>query len=164
MIILGIDPGIAIVGYGVIECVGNGYKPIEYGCITTDSKLDFPERLKIVYDELSEIIDTYNPVEMAIEELFFNKNVRTAIKVGQARGVEILAAVNKGLDIYEYTPLQIKQGIVGYGRAEKRQVQEMVKMFLNLKEIPRPDDAADALAVAICHANSLKFKENFRMK
>lgn len=164
MIILGIDPGIAIVGYGLIQCVGNSYKPIEYGCITTDSKLEFPERLKIVYDELSSIIDTYKPSELAIEELFFNKNVRTAIKVGQARGVEILAAVNKGLDIYEYTPLQIKQGIVGYGRAEKRQVQEMVKMFLNLREIPKPDDAADALAVALCHANCLKFKENFRMK
>ncbi|NLY46485.1 MAG: crossover junction endodeoxyribonuclease RuvC [Tissierella sp.] len=164
MIVLGIDPGIAIVGYGVIQCVGNSYKPIEYGCITTDSKLDFPDRLKIVYDELIKIIDTYNPVEMAVEELFFNKNVKTAIKVGQARGVEILAGVNKGLDIYEYTPLQIKQGIVGYGRAEKHQVQEMVKMFLNLKEIPKPDDAADALAVALCHGNSLKFKENFRMK
>lgn len=164
MIILGIDPGIAMVGYGVIQCIGNKYKPIEYGCITTDSKLDFPDRLKIVYDELTNIIDTYNPVEMAVEELFFNKNVRTAIKVGQARGVEILAGVNKGLDIYEYTPLQIKQGIVGYGRAEKHQVQEMVKMFLNLKEIPKPDDAADALAVALCHAHCLKFKESFRMK
>ncbi len=164
MIILGIDPGIAMVGYGVIECIGNSYKAIEYGCIRTDSKLDFPDRLKIVYDELTNIIDTYNPVEMAVEELFFNKNVRTAIKVGQARGVEILAGVNKGLDIYEYTPLQIKQGIVGYGRAEKHQVQEMVKMFLNLKEIPKPDDTADALAVAICHASCLKFKENFRMK
>ena len=164
MIILGIDPGIAIVGYGIIECFGNSHKPIEYGCITTDSNLDFPDRLKIIYDEMSNIIDTYKPEDMAIEELFFNKNVKTAIKVGHARGVEILAAVNKGLDIYEYTPLQIKQGIVGYGRAEKHQVQEMVKMFLNLKEIPKPDDAADALAVALCHASCLKFKENFRMK
>ncbi len=164
MIILGIDPGIAIVGYGLIECVGNSHRPIEYGCITTDAKLDFPHRLKIVYDELIKIIDTYKPEEMAIEELFFNKNVKTAMKVGQARGVEILAGVNKGLSIYEYTPLQIKQGIVGYGRAEKHQVQEMVKMFLNLKEIPKPDDAADALAVALCHASCLKFKDSFRMK
>jgi len=101
---------------------------------------------------------------MAIEELFFNKNVRTAIKVGQARGVEILAGVNSGLNIYEYTPLQIKQGVVGYGTAEKHQVQEMVKLLLNLKEIPKPDDTSDALAVAICHAHSIKFKENFRMK
>ncbi|HLS53048.1 MAG TPA: crossover junction endodeoxyribonuclease RuvC [Tissierellaceae bacterium] len=164
MIILGIDPGIAIVGYGLIECRGNSFKAIEYGTIVTDSKLLFPDRLKIVYDKLGEIIDEYKPNDMAIEELFFNKNIKTAIKVGQARGVEILAGVNKGLDIYEYTPLQIKQAIVGYGRAEKRQVQEMVKLLLNLKEIPKPDDAADALAVAICHGSSLKFKEDFRMK
>ncbi|HZK00090.1 MAG TPA: crossover junction endodeoxyribonuclease RuvC [Tissierellaceae bacterium] len=164
MIILGIDPGIAIVGYAVIECLGNSHKAIEYGCIRTDSNLDFPDRLKIVYDEITNLIDTYKPEDMAIEELFFNKNVKTAIKVGHARGVEILAAANKGLGVYEYTPLQIKQGVVGYGRAEKHQVQEMVKMFLNLKEIPRPDDAADALAVALCHASCLKFKENFKMK
>lgn len=164
MIILGIDPGIAIVGYGIIKCEGNSYKPLEYGCIRTDSKAYFPDRLKIVYEELMDIIDTYKPQDMAIEELFFNKNVRTAIKVGQARGVEILAGVNSGLNIYEYTPLQIKQGVVGYGTAEKQQVQEMVKLLLNLKEIPKPDDTSDALAVAICHAHSIKFKENFRMK
>lgn len=99
-----------------------------------------------------------------MEELFFNKNVKTAIKVGQARGVEILAAINKGKDVYEYTPLQIKQSVAGYGRAEKRQVQEMVKLLLNLKEIPKPDDAADALAVAICHSSCLKFKDMFIMK
>jgi len=164
MIILGIDPGIAIVGYSIVECKGNYFKSIDYGCITTDSKLLFPDRLKIIYDELSQIIDKYNPEDLAIEELFFNKNVKTAIKVGQARGVAVLAAVNKGLGIYEYTPLQIKQAVVGYGRAEKYQVQEMVKMLLNLKEIPKPDDAADALAVSICHGSSLKFKESFKMK
>lgn len=164
MIILGVDPGIAIVGYSIVECKGNHFKPIEYGCITTDSKLLFPDRLKIIYDELSQVIDKYNPEDLAIEELFFNKNVKTAIKVGQARGVAILAAVNKGLRIYEYTPLQIKQSVVGYGRAEKHQVQEMVKMLLNLKEIPKPDDAADALAVGICHGSSLKFKDSFKMK
>lgn len=163
MIILGIDPGIAIVGYGVIEYVGNSYKTIEYGCITTDPKYDFPQRLKIIYDEMIDIIDTYKPEDMAIEELFFNKNTKTALKVGHARGVIVLAAVNSGLSIYEYTPLQIKQGIVGYGRAEKQQIQEMVKMLLNLKKIPKPDDAADALAVALCHASCLKFRENFRM-
>lgn len=163
MIILGVDPGIAIVGYGVIECVGNHNKPIEYGCIRTDPKYGFPERLKIIYDEITKIIDTYNPTDMAIEELFFNKNTKTALKVGQARGVMVLAGINSGLDIFEYTPLQIKQGIVGYGRAEKHQVQEMVKMFLNLKEIPKPDDAADALAIALCHTSCLKFKDNFRM-
>lgn len=164
MIILGIDPGIAIVGYGVIQCKGNHFKTIDYGCITTDSSLLFPERLKIVYNEIIKIIDKYKPEDLAIEELFFNKNAKTAIKVGQARGVEILAAVNRNMDVYEYTPLQIKQAIVGYGRAEKHQVQEMVKVLLNLKEIPKPDDVADALAVAICHGSSLKFKENFLMK
>lgn len=164
MIILGIDPGIAIVGYGLIECIGNNFKPIDYGVIRTDAKIAFPERLKIVYDEMEKIIDIYTPQDLAVEELFFNKNVKTAIKVGQARGVEILAAVNKGLDIYEYTPLQIKQGVVGYGRASKRQVQDMVKILLNLKKIPKPDDAADALAVAICHGQSLRFKEMFKMK
>lgn len=164
MIILGIDPGFAIVGYSVIEYKGNKFRPLEYGAITTDSKALFPDRIKIIYDELLDIIDQYKPEDLAIEELFFNKNVKTAIKVGQARGVEILAAINKGLNIYEYTPLQIKQATVGYGRAEKHQVQEMVKILLNLKEIPKPDDVADALAVAICHASSLNFKENFRMK
>lgn len=164
MIILGIDPGIAIVGYSIIECNGNNYKAIEYGCITTSSKIEFPERLKIIYDDLIQIIDKYNPEEAAIEELFFNKNVATAINVGHARGVQILAAMHRNLRIYEYTPLQIKQAVVGYGRADKNQVQQMVKMLLNLKEIPKPDDAADALAIAMCHGSSLKFKENFRMK
>lgn len=164
MRILGIDPGYAIVGYSVIECSGNNYIPLEYGAITTDSKTPFPERIKIIYNELIDIIDEYKPEDLAIEELFFNKNVKTAIKVGEARGVQILAAINKELKVYEYTPLQIKQATVGYGRAEKHQVQEMVKMLLNLKKIPKPDDVSDALAVAICHGSSLKFKEEFRMK
>ncbi len=164
MIILGIDPGIAIVGYGLIECKANKFKVLDYGVITTKSNELFPDRIKIIYDCLLDIIDMYKPEDLAVEELFFNKNVKTAIKVGQARGVEILAGVNRGLKVYEYTPLQIKQGIAGYGRAEKHQVQEMVKILLNLKDIPKPDDAADALAVAICHASSIKFKENFRMK
>lgn len=164
MIILGIDPGLAIVGYGIIECNGNKFRALEYGAIVTEAETNFPDRLKIIYEEMTNIIEEFNPIDLAIEELFFNKNVKTAIKVGQARGVEVLAAVNKGLEIYEYTPLQIKQGVVGYGRAEKRQVQEMVKMLLNLKDIPKPDDVADALAVALCHGYSLKFKEMFRMK
>lgn len=164
MIIIGIDPGIAIVGYGVVKLTGNKFEVLDYGAITTESKMDFPDRLKIIYNKMTEIIDKYSPTDLAMEELFFNKNVKTAIKVGQARGVEILAAVNKGVEIYEYTPLQIKQAVVGYGRADKNQVQEMVKMLLNLKEIPKPDDVADALAVALCHGNSLKFKEMFRMK
>lgn len=164
MKILGIDPGIAMVGYGIVQCTGNHYKAIDYGCIKTSSKSLFPDRLKYVYDEIINIINKYEPDEMAIEELFFNKNVKTAIKVGQARGVEILAAKNMGLEIYEYTPLQVKQAVVGYGRAEKRQVQEMIKILLNLEKIPKPDDVADALAVATCHGSSLKFKDNFRMK
>lgn len=164
MIILGIDPGIAIVGYSIIECNGNKFRAIDYGCIKTESNLLFPERIKIIYDRLIEIIEKYKPDDLAVEELFFNKNVKTAIKVGQARGVEILAAVNQGLEIYEYTPLQIKQAVVGYGRADKNQVQEMVKILLNLKEKPKPDDVADALAVAICHGSSIKFKDEFRMK
>lgn len=164
MIILGIDPGIAIVGYGVIECIGNHFRAIDYGAITTDSKLIFPERLKLVYDELTNIIEKYKPDDFAIEELFYNKNAKTVNKVGQARGVEILAAINQSLRIYEYTPLQIKQAVVGYGRAEKHQVQEMVKMLLNLKDIPKPDDVADALAVAITHGSCLNFKDMFLMK
>lgn len=164
MLILGIDPGIAIVGYSIVECKGNKFKAIDYGCIRTNSDLLFPERIKIIYDSLTEIIKEYRPSDLAIEELFFNKNVKTAIKVGQARGVEILAAVNENLGIYEYTPLQIKQAVVGYGRADKNQVQEMVKMLLNLDKKPKPDDVADALAVAICHGASIKFKEQFKMK
>lgn len=164
MIVLGIDPGIAIVGYGLIECRGNNFKAIDYGAIRTESKMLFPDRLKFIYDELTKIIDEYKPNDLAIEELFHNKNTKTVIKVGQARGVEVLAAVNQGLGIYEYTPLQIKQAVVGYGRAEKQQVQQMVKLLLKLKEIPKPDDVADALAIALTHGSSLNFKEGFRMK
>lgn len=164
MIIIGIDPGIAIVGYGILECNGNNYKALDYGTIETGPDEFFPARLQAVYNELSEIIKFYRPEDMAIEELFFSKNVKTAIKVGHARGVEILAAVNQDVGVYEYTPLQIKQAVVGYGRAEKRQVQEMVRLLLNLKEIPKPDDTADALAVALCHGSSIKFKESFKMR
>lgn len=164
MIILGVDPGIAIVGYSIVKCNGNNVKAIDYGCIRTESNLLFPERIKIIYDRLTEIIREYRPNDLAIEELFFNSNAKSAMIVGQARGVEILAAVNENLNIYEYTPLQIKQAVVGYGRADKNQVQQMVKILLNLDEIPKPNDAADALAVAICHGASIKFKEQFRMK
>lgn len=164
MVILGVDPGIATVGYGVVELVGNKYKVIDYGAILTPSDQLFPDRLKSVYNQLNDIIVRHRPDDLAIEELFFNKNVKTAIKVGHARGVEILAAVNHDIEVYEYTPLQVKQAVVGYGRAEKRQVQEMVKILLNLDKIPKPDDVADALAVAICHGSSLKFKESFKMR
>lgn len=164
MIIFGIDPGYAIVGYGVVEYTGNKFRTIDFGSIITEPKQTFPERLKIVYDELTVLLDRYNPDCVAIEELFFNKNVKTAINVGQARGVQLLAAINTGAEVYEYTPLQIKQGVVGYGRAEKKQVQEMVRVILGLKQVPKPDDTADALAVAICHAHSGTFKDVFKVK
>jgi crossover junction endodeoxyribonuclease RuvC len=164
MIILGVDPGIATVGFGVVELVGNKYRVLDYGAILTPSDQLFPHRLRAVYNQLNDIIKRYRPDDLAIEELFFNKNVKTAIKVGHARGVEILAAVNHDIEVYEYTPLQVKQAVVGYGRAEKKQVQEMVKILLNLDKIPKPDDVADALAVAICHGSSLKFKESFKMR
>jgi len=152
--ILGIDPGFAIVGYGVIDYEKGKYKTVDYGKITTPAGMEMPLRLKTVYDGVLRLIETYNPDVLAVEELFFNTNVKTAIAVGHARGVIVLAAANKGIKINEYTPLQIKQAVVGYGRADKNQVQQMVKMFLGLKEVPKPDDTADALAVAICHANS----------
>lgn len=164
MIIFGIDPGYAIVGFGVVEYTGNKFRTINFGSIITDPKDTFPERLKIVYDELTKLLDEYKPDCVAIEELFFNKNVKTAINVGQARGVQLLAAINTGAQVYEYTPLQIKQGVVGYGRAEKKQVQEMVRVILGLKNVPKPDDTADALAVAICHAHSGTFKDSFKVK
>lgn len=164
MIYLGIDPGIAIVGYGLIDVEGSSIKLLEYGCITTSSKSPLPKRLSFIMEEMRSIIKEFKPDEMAIEELFFNKNVKTAITVAQARGVEVLAGVEAGLGVYEYTPLQIKQAIVGYGRAEKIQVQETVKTILNLNDIPRPDDAADAIAVALCHSFSSKFKELYEMR
>ena len=154
MRILGIDPGFAIVGYGVIDYENSKYKTVDYGKITTPAGMDMPLRLKEVYDGVLRLIEMYKPDVLAIEELFFNTNVKTAIAVGHARGVIVLAAANSGIKINEYTPLQIKQAVVGYGRADKNQVQQMVKMFLGLKEVPKPDDTADALAVAICHANS----------
>lgn len=164
MIICGIDPGLAISGYGIISYVGNRFQLLEYGTIDTEAGLEFPLRLKKIYDSYINIFNKYRPDAIAIEELFFNKNVKTAITVGQARGVHILAAVNNNIDLYEYTPLQIKQGIVGYGRADKRQVQEMVKIILKMESIPKPDDAADGIAVAICHAHSLKYANNFKIK
>jgi crossover junction endodeoxyribonuclease RuvC len=154
MRILGIDPGYAILGYGIIDYVGNRFEVVAYGSITTNSKMKMPDRLCKLYFELGNIIEKYRPDEASVEELFFNSNAKTAIMVGQARGVAVLACAEKGLCISEYTPLQIKQALVGYGRAEKKQIQYMVKMLLNLEKVPKPDDTADALAAAICHANS----------
>ena len=164
MIILGIDPGLAIMGYGIIQYEGNRFKPLDYGAITTPSTMPTPIRLKTIYKELNEIIIKYNPEVIAIEELFFNNNAKTALLVGHARGVAVLSAANNDKDIFEYTPLQVKQGVVGYGRADKRQVQEMVKALLNLSKVPKPDDVADALAVAICHAHTGNFKDMFKIK
>lgn len=155
MRILGIDPGYAIMGYGVIDVEGNHFKPVTFGSVTTDAGTPMPDRLKHLYNSLMDIIAETEPDEAGIEELFFNSNAKTAIMVGQARGVAVLACANSGLDIFEYTPLQIKQGLIGYGRADKKQIQMMVKTMLNLKEVPKPDDTADALAAAICHAHTI---------
>ena len=163
MLILGIDPGLAISGYGILNYQGNKFEVVDYGCILTESSEEFPKRLKHLYDSYTSLIDMYMPEAVAIEELFYNKNAKTAMAIAQARGVHLLAAENKSVPLYEYTPLQIKQGIVGYGRAEKIQVQEMVRVILKLKEIPKPDDAADGLAAAICHAHSLKFEDKFKI-
>ena len=154
MRILGIDPGFAIVGWGVIEYSGSRFRVIAYGSIQTPAKTRMEERLATIYRELSEIIDKFRPDEIAVEELFFNTNITTGIKVAEARGVILLCAELIGVEIFEYTPLQVKQSIVGYGRAEKNQVITMVQMFLNIKEKISPDDAADALAIAICHAHA----------
>lgn len=154
MIILGIDPGYAIVGYGVLEYKNNKFKVIEYGAITTDASMDMFDRFKSIYDDICEVMERTKPDFMAIEELFFNSNQKTAINVAQARGVILLAAMNREIQIFEYTPLQVKQAVAGYGRAEKKQVQQMVKLLLGLKEVPRPDDTADAVAIAICHGHS----------
>ena len=159
MRILGIDPGYAILGWGILDLKGNKFSVVDYGAVTTDSKMEMPLRLQHIYTELSAIIEEYRPDEAAIEELFFNNNAKTAIMVGQARGVAILACVNGGLSISEYTPLQIKQALVGYGRADKKQIQSMVKIILNLKEVPKPDDTADAVAAAICHGHSRRSRQ-----
>ncbi len=159
MRILGIDPGTGITGWGIIEkgdnsLIANSIKVVNFGVIRTSAGLDMPLRLKDIYDKLSELLDKYKPDEVAIEDLFFFKNQKTVIKVGQARGVAIIVAVNHNLPVFDYTPLQVKQSVSSYGRASKMQIQKMVKIILNLPKIPTPDDAADALAVAICHLNS----------
>ena len=154
MVILGIDPGLAIVGFGVVEKGKYKTEAIDYGVIRTPKEDSLPERLKKIYDGMCQLIDTYKPEHVAIEELFFNTNITTGIAVAEARGVIILACIHKGLKLYEYTPLQIKQALTSNGRADKQQVQFMVKAILNLKSIPKPDDAADGLAVALCHSQT----------
>ncbi len=154
MIILGIDPGYAIVGWGVVDYTANRFSVIDYGAVTTEAKTPFNRRLEMVFDGVSEIITRYRPSALAIEKLFYNTNAKTVIDVAQSRGVINLAAVKNGVEIFEYTPLQVKQSVVGYGRAEKKQVQEMTRVILKLDKIPKPDDTADALAMAICHAHA----------
>ena len=154
MRILGIDPGYAIVGYGVIDYQNTRFSVVDYGAILTEAGTPFNVRLEQIYDETCAIMQKWKPEAMAIEKLFYNTNAKTVIDVGQARGVLILAAQKNRLRIAEYTPLQVKQSVVGYGRAEKKQVQEMTKLILNLEKIPKPDDTADALAIAICHAHA----------
>ena len=154
MRILGIDPGYATLGWGVIDYNANRFKVVECGAVITKSGLDFPKRLEQIYDVVCDIIAKHSPDMMSVEELFFNTNTTTAIGVAQARGVVLLSARKSGLSVFEYTPLQVKQSVVGYGRAEKKQVMEMTRLLLNLKEVPKPDDTADALAIALCHAHS----------
>lgn len=154
MIILGIDPGYAIVGWGVIEYSGSRFRTLGYGSIQTPAGMPIVDRLEMIYRGMRELIDKYHPDEMAIEELFFTNNQKTGIVVAEARGIILLSARLAGVRIGEYTPLQVKQAVVGYGRAEKRQVITMVTGLLGLKEPPKPDDTADALAIAVCHAHS----------
>lgn len=154
MLILGLDPGTATTGYGVIRVQGYKLSCVSYGVITTSPELMMPKRLEIIYNDLTEILKKYRPDQVAIEQLFFGRNTTTAITVGQSRGVLLLRLAQEGLPIYEYTPMQVKKALVGYGSAEKKQVQYMVQNVLKLEEIPKPDDAADALAIAICHRNS----------
>ena len=164
MIILGIDPGLATLGWGVIEAERGRQRLVNYGCILTTPHQRFPERLKQIGEDMRMLLETYKPEEIAFEELFFAKNVTTALTVGAARGVALAACAEYTDKLYEYTPMQVKQAIVGYGKAEKQQIQQMVKMLLHMEDIARPDDAADAIAIALTHAATGPAKEQFKMK
>jgi crossover junction endodeoxyribonuclease RuvC len=154
VIVLGIDPGTARTGYGIITREGSTLRMLDYGCIETTPDRPLEARLLIIHEALTDLLDTHRPEAVGVERLFFNKNVQTAFAVGQARGVVLLAAAQHGLPLFEYGPGEVKMAVTGYGRADKEQVQRMVQAVLALKELPRPDDAADALAVAVCTANS----------
>lgn len=156
MLVLGIDPGYAIVGYGVLKYDRNRFIPVEFGAVTTKAKTEFTSRLETIYDGICDIIDRTKPEALAIEKLFFNTNTKTAIDVAQARGVILLAAKKKNVPIFEYTPLQVKQAVTGYGKAPKAQVMDLTRRLLNLESVPKPDDTADALALAICHCHSAR--------
>lgn len=154
MIILGIDPGLAIVGWGVLDYSGSKFRVIGYGSLQTPAGMKTEDRLAAIYQGMIQLIDTYHPEQMAVEELFFNTNITTGIRVAEARGVILLAGRQKNVAFFEYTPLQVKQAVAGYGRADKKQVITMVTSLLRLKEPPKPDDTADALAIAVCHAHT----------
>ena len=164
MIILGIDPGLATMGWGVIETDGSRHRLIQYGTLGTPPGQSFPVRLRAIDSGVQELLNIYKPDDIAFEELFFARNVTTALSVGAASGVALVACSRYTDNLYEYTPMQIKQAVVGYGKADKHQVQTMVKMLLNMKDIARPDDAADALAAAITHAHSARSRALFKIK
>lgn len=162
MRVIGIDPGTAIVGYGIIDFENSRYSVVDYGVILTSKDLEVEERLEIIYTELNKILEKYKPEYMAIEDLFYFKNNKTVISVAQARGIILLAGKQNNIPLATYTPLQVKIGVTGYGKAEKKQIQLMVQKILNLKEIPKPDDAADGLAISLTHINSLNSGINFK--
>lgn len=164
MVILGIDPGLATLGWGVIDAARGRQRLIDYGCILTTPRQRFPERLRQIGEDMRGLLTRFQPEEIAFEELFFAKNVTTALTVGAARGVSVAVCAAYTDRLYEYTPMQVKQAVAGYGGAEKRQVQQMVKMLLHMEEIARPDDAADAIAIALTHAAAGPAREQFRMK
>ena len=155
--ILGIDPGYAIVGFGVLDYDGVNFTPLEYGAVLTEAGTPFPERLRAIHEDVEFIFEKFRPDCMAIERLYFTNNQKTGIDVAQARGVTVLSAAKRNIPVSEYTPLQVKQSVVGYGKAEKRQGMEMTRQILKLAQIPKPDDAADALAIAICHGHSTRW-------
>jgi crossover junction endodeoxyribonuclease RuvC len=156
--VLGLDPGTATTGFGLVEDSDNSLKAVEYGVILTPANLPMPQRLRLIFLRVSELLERFRPEAISVEKLFFNRNVTTALSVGQARGVALLAAANTDLPVFEYTPLEVKQAISGFGRASKDQVQQMVRLILQLEQIPKPDDAADALAIAICHIQSAQMR------
>ena len=158
MRILGIDPGYAIVGFGIVDYAGANFAPVDYGAILTEAHTPFTERLCSIDTDIYEVFRRYEPDCMAVEKLYFTSNQKTAIDVAQARGILILAAATKKIPVFEYTPLQVKMAVVGYGKAEKKQVMNMTKNILRLEQIPKPDDAADALAIAICHGHFCRGK------
>ena len=165
MRIIGFDPGLALLGYGVLDVRGaQDQVLIDYGVVQTGSALSLPRRLGQIHSAITELMEAFRPDAIAVEELFFNKNVKTALTVGHARGALLSAVIQYTHEVYEYTPLQVKQAVTGYGRADKQQIQQMVKSLLRLKDVPRPDDAADAVAVALCHANTILLRAALESK